>query len=262
MMPAHDPDIDPSPVLAAARAGAFDRYIAALLAPAVARPDLMALAAFAAEISRVPTLVKEPMAGEIRLQWWRDAVATGPDNPQTGNPVADALRLAAHRHDLPIPLLHGLVDAVSDLLTGRDAFDRDQWRRHLFKTEGTLFDLSARIAGAPAGSSIAPAVEAAAEAYGFARALHGDAGLTIRLKTRGELDDLIKQAAAAHWRCAAALAPVSPALWPVFAPVALVSLYLDSLGEQGPDGRRDVVALPPVRRLWRLWRAARTGRFA
>ena len=67
------------PVIASARSGEPDRYLAALLAPPAARADLLALAAFASELARVPSLVtREPTMGEIRLQWWRDALAARP----------------------------------------------------------------------------------------------------------------------------------------------------------------------------------------
>ena len=63
-------------VAASARSGEPDRYLAALLAPPDARPHLLALAAFSSELARVPSLVtREPAMGEIRLQWWRDALA-------------------------------------------------------------------------------------------------------------------------------------------------------------------------------------------
>ncbi|MGZ5895708.1 MAG: squalene/phytoene synthase family protein [Xanthobacteraceae bacterium] len=52
-----------------------DRFLATLFAPADRRKYLLALYAFALEIGRVKYLVHEPMAGIIRLQWWRDAVS-------------------------------------------------------------------------------------------------------------------------------------------------------------------------------------------
>ena len=76
-------------VRAAARELDYDRYLAALLAPRRARDDLMALAAFHGEIARIPLTVREPAIGDIRLQWWRDALRT-PAGTATGNPVADA----------------------------------------------------------------------------------------------------------------------------------------------------------------------------
>ena len=51
-----------------------DRSLTALYAPAEHRSAL-ALYAFNIEIARVREVVRDPMAGEIRLQWWSDAFA-------------------------------------------------------------------------------------------------------------------------------------------------------------------------------------------
>ena len=51
-----------------------DRYLATLFAPAEQRDALFALYAFNVEIARVRELAREPMPGEIRLQWWREAL--------------------------------------------------------------------------------------------------------------------------------------------------------------------------------------------
>ena len=51
-----------------------DRYLSALLAPDAARPHLMALYAFNAEICRIAGQVSEPQMAEIRLQYWLDTL--------------------------------------------------------------------------------------------------------------------------------------------------------------------------------------------
>jgi phytoene synthase len=52
-----------------------DRFQTALFAPVERREALFALYAFNYEIARVREAVSEPMLGQIRLQWWRDAIA-------------------------------------------------------------------------------------------------------------------------------------------------------------------------------------------
>ena len=61
------------PFADSARLNAPDRYYAALFAPADARDDLIALAAFTGEIERIARQVSEAALGEIRVTWWRDA---------------------------------------------------------------------------------------------------------------------------------------------------------------------------------------------
>ena len=51
-----------------------DRWLAGLYAPEGARKHLYALAAFHIEVSRLRAIVRQPLAGEIRLQWWREAL--------------------------------------------------------------------------------------------------------------------------------------------------------------------------------------------
>ena len=50
----------------AAMRGEPDRYLAATLAPPEARADLAAIAAFAAELGRIPATVSESMLGVSR----------------------------------------------------------------------------------------------------------------------------------------------------------------------------------------------------
>ena len=51
-----------------------DRWLACAFAPARARRHLMPLYCLNVEISRIMELITEPMAGLIRLQWWRDSL--------------------------------------------------------------------------------------------------------------------------------------------------------------------------------------------
>ena len=78
-----------------------DRFLASLFAPADARPYLHALYAFANEIARVRAAVREPLPGEIRLQWWRDMLAGEAWGEASANPVAAALLDTVAQCDLP-----------------------------------------------------------------------------------------------------------------------------------------------------------------
>jgi phytoene synthase len=52
-----------------------DRYLASLFAPVTCREAIFALYAFNHEIAKTSEVVSEATLGEIRLQWWRDAIA-------------------------------------------------------------------------------------------------------------------------------------------------------------------------------------------
>lgn len=105
---------DVDPVATIVREADFARYAASLFAPAEARPHLLALYAFDAELARVRDIVSEPLPGELRLQWWRDALENPERADVVSHPVARALHAAAEYGRLPTEALLGLIDARLD----------------------------------------------------------------------------------------------------------------------------------------------------
>src|SRR5688572_18426088 len=94
------------------QAGDKDRFLATLFAPQKYRRALHALYAFNRDTARVRELAREPMPGEIRLQWWRDALVLGSGQSEaSSHPVAAALREVVVRYRLPPAALAGLIDA-------------------------------------------------------------------------------------------------------------------------------------------------------
>jgi 15-cis-phytoene synthase len=264
--------------MAAARAGEPDRYLAALLAPADARPALMALAAFAAEIARVPRLVeREAAMGEVRLQWWRDALAAA-EPPHTGNPVADAVRAAVGRHGLPVEALVGVIDARSHELYADPPADDAALQAQLKLTEGGLFALGSRILGATPAQPLIAACAASAEAYGLARLLvdlpqmlaRGRVPLPLtRLEAAGltpaallsspdgdavgKLIAVLQAEARAHLAAARKhVADLPRQVGVAFLPLALVEPYLRSLGTSGRATLRRVPRVLPLTRIVRI----------
>ena len=127
-----------------------ERYLTALFAPADRREDLLALYAFNLEIARTRESVREAMLGQIRLQWWRDAL----DEIQAGKPprrhqVVEPLAEAIRRHNLP-------RDAFERLLLARER-DLDDTPFHTLGeleanadgTSGALIALALMILGTP-----------------------------------------------------------------------------------------------------------------
>src|SRR5215813_9083141 len=88
-----------------------DRWLAGLFAPADRRPHLHALYAFDREIAVLPQRVNEALAGEMRLQWWRDALAGEARGDASAHPVAAALLDTVACCALPFESLNALIDA-------------------------------------------------------------------------------------------------------------------------------------------------------
>jgi phytoene synthase len=148
-----------------------DRYFAATLAPEGLRYDLIALTAFAAELANIPTQVREPLAGEIRLQWWRDALAANGDQAAAGNPIAVAMRDAIRRHGLPAEIIDGVIDSYADALHGERPANEQALIDYLSAGEGGLFRLAARISAGDETGELWPITRTAGLAYGLSRAL-------------------------------------------------------------------------------------------
>src|SRR3954452_15251843 len=51
-----------------------DRFLMTLFAPPERRAALVALYAFNFEIAKTREVVREPLLGQIRLQWWREVI--------------------------------------------------------------------------------------------------------------------------------------------------------------------------------------------
>jgi NADH dehydrogenase [ubiquinone] 1 alpha subcomplex assembly factor 6 len=89
-----------------------DRFQTALFAPTGRREALFALYAFNYEIARVRESVTDPTLGQIRLEWWREAVAAAyAGAPARHHPVAEALAEAVRATAPAREHFEALIDA-------------------------------------------------------------------------------------------------------------------------------------------------------
>ena len=276
-------------VRARARSGEPDRYIAALLAPATARVGLLAIAAFAAEVGRIATQVREPMMGEIRLQWWRDALARGADGGHSGHPVADALIDTIARHALPREPFERILDARRCDLSGDLFADDAALDDYLAATEGLVFALGVSILAGPK-TAAHPGLRGAGVAYGLACGLGRlpaslDRGAFLlprsRLQQAGVTPEVLEQrpvppateaavemiargleirARAALEQARSEMAGMDRAALPALLPLAMVEPYFAAQNQKGYRRLTQVAEPAPLTRVWRLWRGHRRGR--
>jgi phytoene synthase len=142
-----------------------DRYLSALFAPAEKRPLLMALYGFNIEVARVADTVREPMMGEIRIEWWRETLAGARQGMARNHDVARALTDLVSRVDLPQDRFDAIL-AARAFDSSAEAFpDRAALEAYCDATSGNLMRLALRILGGEA--------EAAARPAGIAYAIAG-----------------------------------------------------------------------------------------
>ncbi len=261
-----------------------DRYWSVLFARPTVRSSLMALYAFDAEVQRIRSVVSEPMVGQIRMQWWRDAVDLAAVGTKTGNPVADALTRTILRHKLPKERFVQLIDARSAELFGDAPADHAALKTFLDKTVGVVFGLAAMILGEQGPSAI-KAASRAGVAYGLTQLLRtlpqsiasGRSPLPLNISAKSPVLDAFHSAGiltpelarslgelrgvadGARLRFKAVASELKQSAWPAFLPLAVVKPYLKLMNSPAFNPVHDMATLSPVYRFWLIWRAARRG---
>ena len=199
------------------RAHDKDRFLATLFAPASARRHLFALYAFNLEMARVQAAVRDPMAGAIRFQWWREALLGERPGEAAASPIAAAIgeTLSQTAAD-PAPLV--------DLLELRRA---ELFGEPIISVEPNVFLMASRLLGWQ-GEGAHAAAEDAGLAYDWAR------------------DPARHDPARQHYaRFRAVVSDLPKAVLPAFLPVALVPLRLSR--PQAAQWRRQIAL---VRAAW------------
>jgi phytoene synthase len=257
-----------------------DRYLATLFAPAEQRGALFALYAFDIEIARIRELAREPMPGEIRLQWWREALSGERNGEAVAHPVAAVLLAALARHDIASDRLIALIDARAFDLYDEAMATLSELETYASKTQGSLIALAGSILAGPGPASkalirhvgIVYAIVDILRAFprharrrqqflpsdllrrhsvdrGSIFAEMNSAALAAAL---GELRDHVRRhLAAAH----AELISAAPEFLPALLPAATVGPILQRMDRTGDDPF-NFAPLPPWRRQWLIWRAA------
>jgi phytoene synthase len=254
-----------------------DRYVATLFAPAAHRGPLFALYAFNCEVARVRDAAREPLPGEIRLQWWSDVLCGERRGEAQANPIAAALLASLERYRLLPNKLIDLVEARRFDLYDEPMATLVELETYASKTCSSLFALASQIlSGAeseaiaePAGQAFAiAALLRAAPLHAARRQLYLPLDLLDRYAVKtadfyaGRSSSGLNAAAAelrgiarCHHATVHERLPVVPReALPAFLPLALVGPALHRLD------RSDALTpgeLSPWRRQWLIWRAAR-----
>jgi phytoene synthase len=264
------------------RAADKDRYLASLFIVGPARRHILALYAFNAEVAAVRDRTSEPMAGEVRLQWWRDALIGDASGGAEGNPVAAAMIETLRHHPSLRRNLERLLEARAFDLYSDPMPSLDALRGYLNATASSLFEMAGTVVGEDE-KGIARAAEPAGLAYGLAGLLrslpqHASRGQIflppesleafgvqsedilaghttpeLRAALTALRDDVRKHLAEAKTR----MAGLSSTVRSAFLSLSLVELYLERMDRTDYDPFRTLIEVPQWRRQWRLWRASR-----
>lgn len=262
-----------------------DRYYAALFARPESRPYLFALYAFSSEIARIRDLARDPLPGEVRLQWWRDLFEDEARGGAGGNPLAAALLETITAKRLPRQAFVNLIDArVSDLYD--DAIPGwDELEGYCGETSSALVRLACLVLADgvdPGGAAQAGHAGVAIGITALLRALpwharqgrvllpadlldrHGvsRADILARDDSPGLRSALAECRARARRHLAATregAGNIRPDILPAFLPCALVEGYLKQMERPDYDPFQSRIERADWLRLAVLWRASRQG---
>ncbi|TLY72622.1 MAG: squalene/phytoene synthase family protein [Gammaproteobacteria bacterium] len=264
------------------RAADKDRFLATLFAPARCRRPLFALYAFNIEVARVRELAREPMPGEIRLQWWRDVFSEAGGSEARAHPVAAALTNTIVRYRLPLSAFSDLIEARAFDLYDDPMPSLEALEAYAGKTSAALIVLAMLILEEGKSTGLGTLAGHAGIAHAIAGLLASLGQHAARRQLYVPLDVLRRHgarvedvfagkatlelcAALAEMRlharrhlteAKALMASAPPAAMPALLPASLARVMLDRMERRSYDPFK-VVEVPQWRRQWALWRAAR-----
>jgi phytoene synthase len=232
-----------------------DRWMASRFAPADVRVRLLAIYALNHEIARTAEIVKEPALGDVRLAWWRDAIADalagGASQPH------DALQALARAHaHTPLSPTHFtiLVEARRCDWDTAPFADWAAFDAYVDATAGGVMRLAAEACGAR--DERADFLSKAAWIWGATGLLRAEPVWRARGRdlwpNGGTSHDVITRVGRAI-QDLRAIAPPSAPIFPAYGYVANAAAYLRAIARAG--------AAPGLfRRQVRLVAASVTGR--
>lgn len=250
-------------------------YLGCLFAQPQDHCAIFGLQALHAELGRVRESVSEPMLGEIRYTWWREALEEVSLGKPRAHPVIAAIAQAANAGAIDVDTLFSMIDVRQVDLYREGARSQQHVQSYAFDTGGALYAAIARAVGAdPATQELAAQSGAAASTIGIVRAAgfhaemqHASADTAEKGEAvfAGSFTPDLKATLDAMGQ--AALATLKEGLSKRVgsryrsAVAPLISPYLTGVRAAGVQFDPEQTQAPPstAHLLWRTWRYTRLG---
>ena len=264
-----------------------DRYFSTLFAAAEKRNALFALYAFNIEIARIREAISEPTLGEIRLQWWREAIAKIYAGETDNQPVITALARAIKGGKLPEVAFQNLIDARTFDLYDDPMPSLNDLEGYLGETYSMLFQLAGLILAGGKARATSNAAGYAGVAYGLTSLL----GALPQMRSRGQCffpKDILEElgSSPAHvlsgrWEAGEQQAvkflsntayerlnaardlqnEIPKEALPAYLPCTLIEGLLGKVQKPGFNPQKDTFGTSRLKRQWLMLRAASAKRF-
>lgn len=258
-----------------------DRWLADRLLPDAARRHALAIHAFSYEAARIRESIRDAMPGEIRLQWWVDAIEGEARGDVTAHPVAAALIDTIRRFSLRRAAFVNLLEARRFDLYDDAMPTLNDLEGYAGETVSVLFQAVAQVLAGGGNPHVADLSGHAGVAYaltGLMRALpiharRNQVYLPVELLAKAgiEAEDVrqgrkaealttvlaeLRARAVDHLdKAVTAIRAAEPAVRPAFLPLGFVRAYLDALAKAPPYGPvAEIAAWKKPILLWRFGR--------
>lgn len=235
-----------------------DRYRAAMLADGEAQSRLLLIYGFHSELAKIPELVSETMIGEIRYQWWRDAV----EEIYSGKPVrkheiTSPLAVLIQETGLPRFWLDRLIDGRARDLDPTPFKDMSAARDYARATSGVLAQIGCFVLNPDFNNDAALLAGEAWGITGLARAYrYYYSGMLSQL----EFSQMLTAADESYQQAAADLGRLPAGVMPALAYMSTIPKFLKHMRRKGFDAKTmEVHYAPPLKQI-RIILAALRGR--
>lgn len=144
------------------------RYLAALYAPASARPALFALLLFNSALAQVRVQAREPLLAEMRLAWWRETIEALYAGRPRAHDVVQAMHATGVAARVPQPLLLAMIESRHLEALGEPPATLALLEAHVAEGAGSLAEAGCHLLFARPDAAAIAAARRAAEGWALA----------------------------------------------------------------------------------------------
>ncbi len=234
-----------------------DRVRAAMFAEETTRERLLLLYAFHLELAKVPELVSEPVIGQIRYQWWRDAIAEiyeGRDVRK--HEITTPLRHLLLEYDIPRYWVDQLIDGRERDIDPRPFKNLTDAQDYCANTSGVLMKIAVKLCGVDPSEDI----DSAGTAWGLTGLARAYCYYHQTMLTGIAFNRLCAAAMTKHASAKSGVTALEPASFPAVAYAALVPPFITKLTKSDHDPITMSVSYGALSKQLRLLRAVMTGK--
>ena len=153
------------------REGERSLFLCSLFLPEPYRSAVIALYTFNLEITRIRGLINEPLAGQLRLKWWYDAVESMGAGEISNHPVIREIEQVTRDFRLDPLRLLSLVEANATDLSPCQPGNVREMLEQIDKTSGVLYKTLVNVVDANGATDALRAGAHVARAFGISRML-------------------------------------------------------------------------------------------